>query len=191
MRSATRWDAMDVKTTCLGVLAMGDATGYEIRKHFEDGPFSHFAEGGFGSIYPALNRLTGDGLVECTEQAQDKRPDKKVYRLNDAGFEALLQALGRAPAEDRYKSDLLFMLFFADHLSPARLERLIDERIQFYRDKLAHMADCAGEPGPPHGPRFVHGFGVAVYEAALVYLETHKAALIDRVARAQNADAAE
>lgn len=170
---------------------MGEATGYEIRKHFEDGPFSHFAEGGFGSIYPALNRLTKDGLVDCTEQAQDKRPDKKVYRLNENGFEALLEALGRAPAEDRYKSDLLFMLFFADHLSPARLERLIDERIRFYRDKLAHMADCAGGAGPPHGPRFVHGFGVAVYEAALSYLETQKAALIDRVARAQNADAAE
>lgn len=183
---------MDVKTTCLGVLAMGEATGYEIRKHFEDGPFSHFAEGGFGSIYPALNRLTADGFVECTEQAQDKRPDKKVYRLNDAGFEALLGALGREPAEDRYKSDLLFILFFADHLSPKRLERLIDARIAFYREKLAHMAECTHElEADSHGPRFVHGFGVAVYEGALAYLESHKAALIDRVARAQNADAAE
>jgi DNA-binding PadR family transcriptional regulator len=188
---------MDVKTTCLGVLAKGEASGYEIRKHFEDGPFSHFAEGGFGSIYPALNRLTADGLIDCSQQAQDKRPDKKVYRLNDRGFDALLGALAQPPAEDRYKSDLLFMLFFADHLTPARLALLIDARIDFYRDKLDQMRNCA--PTEPDGnatsdslgPAFVHGFGMSVYQAALNYLETHKARLLDDVARAQNADAAE
>ncbi len=32
---------MDVKTLCLGVLCHGDATGYDIKKHFETA-FSHF-----------------------------------------------------------------------------------------------------------------------------------------------------
>ena len=30
---------MDVKTLCLGILNRGDATGYEIKKACEDGPF--------------------------------------------------------------------------------------------------------------------------------------------------------
>jgi len=48
---------MDVKTLCLGVLSLGDASGYEIRKMFEEGPFAHFHHASFGSIYPALSPL--------------------------------------------------------------------------------------------------------------------------------------
>lgn len=184
---------MDVKTTCLGVLALGESSGYEIRKHFEEGPFSHFAEGGFGSIYPALNRLTADGLIDCSERAQEKRPDKKVYRINDQGFAALLDALGKAPAEDRYKSDLLFILFFADHMRPDRLAALIDARIAFYDEKLAHMsacgADICGIGGA--GPDFVRGFGQTVYQAARDYLHDNKAALIGRVTARRETNAAE
>src|SRR3546814_8991519 len=33
---------MDAKTLCLGVLSRGAASGYEIKKAFEEGPFSHF-----------------------------------------------------------------------------------------------------------------------------------------------------
>jgi DNA-binding PadR family transcriptional regulator len=54
---------MDVTTVCLGVLTLGDATGYEIRYMFEDGPFRYFTDAGFGSIYRALNRLRREGLV--------------------------------------------------------------------------------------------------------------------------------
>lgn len=183
---------MDVKTTCLGVLAMGESSGYEIRKHFEEGPFSHFAEGGFGSIYPALNRLTNEGLIECCEQAQEKRPDKKVYRINERGFQALLTALGEPPAEDRYKSDLLFILFFADHMPPERLEALIDARIDFYDQKLAIMAECGDEVcGGGIGPNFVLGFGQTFYGAARRYLMDNKAALIERVRAQRKADVAE
>ena len=84
---------MDIKTTCLGVLMLGDASGYEIRKSFEEGPFSHFAEGGFGSIYPALTKLTKEGLVTCTAHQQEKRPAKKVYHITDAGWSHLEAAM--------------------------------------------------------------------------------------------------
>jgi len=39
---------MDVKTLCLGVLNRGEASGYEIKKQCEEGPFSHFYAAGFG-----------------------------------------------------------------------------------------------------------------------------------------------
>ena len=47
---------MDIKTLCLGVLTQGEASGYDIKKHFEC-VFSHFYVAGFGSIYPALTEL--------------------------------------------------------------------------------------------------------------------------------------
>ena len=76
---------MDARTLCLGALELGDASGYEIKKLYEEGDLSHFYAVGFGSIYPALTRLVDDGLAECFDQPQDKRPDKKVYALTEAG----------------------------------------------------------------------------------------------------------
>src|SRR3546814_11137191 len=68
---------MDAKTLCLGVLSRGAASGYEIKKAFEEGPFSHFHQASFGSIYPALNALSADGPVAVRAQAQQKRPQRK------------------------------------------------------------------------------------------------------------------
>ena len=60
---------MDVKTLCLGVLSRGDASGYEIKKQCEEGPFAHFYAAGFGSIYPALNALWSEGLISVREES--------------------------------------------------------------------------------------------------------------------------
>ena len=57
----------------------GEATGYEIKKLFDEGGYQHFIEASFGSIYPALNRLTEEGLVSVRAEVQEKRPDRKVY----------------------------------------------------------------------------------------------------------------
>src|SRR5262245_954062 len=72
---------MDARVLCLGALHFGDASGYEIKKLFEEGDFRFFYETSFGSIYPALSRMVEDGLALVSEQAQDKRPDKKVYSI--------------------------------------------------------------------------------------------------------------
>lgn len=182
---------MDVKTTCLGVLALGPASGYEIRKAFESGPFSHFAEGGYGSIYPALGKLTGEGLVTCTREEQDRRPDKKVYEITEAGQGLLIQRLSEGePKEDRYKSDFLFMLFYVDYLPRAHVERIVDGRIAWYRERLAEMRECARDRAerPDRdrlaGPGFVLNMGIAFYTAALAFLERERDNLIAAAGRA-------
>jgi PadR family transcriptional regulator, regulatory protein AphA len=170
---------MDIKTTCLGVLMLGDASGYEIRKSFEEGPFSHFAEGGFGSIYPALTKLTKEGLVTCTAHQQEKRPAKKVYRITDAGWSHLEAAMReKIPSEDKIKSDLLFVLFFADWQNPDWIARVIDARIAYYREKLDHMAECGTQFEKTMGRSLVLGFGMAVYQASLDYLVANREAFI-------------
>jgi DNA-binding PadR family transcriptional regulator len=170
---------MDVKTACLGVLACRDASGYEIRKEFEDGLFSHFAEGGFGSIYPALRQLEGEGKVVSVTLGDDGRPGKKVYRLTPRGRLALVDAMARQPGEDKYKSDFLFTLLFAEYQSARWIEQVVDTRIAHYIELLQAMetpdAEQAATGGAlPAGHAFVHGFGIAVYRAALDYLEHNK-----------------
>lgn len=170
---------MDIRTSCLGVLTLGDASGYEIRKSFEDGPFSHFAEGGFGSIYPALNKMEIEGLVTARMQEQEKRPAKKVYSITPKGRLTFLDSLAKAPREDKFKSDFLFAMFFADYLSPSEVEKLIDTRVKELTEKVERMEQCHTpheheQNQPTQGALFVHGFGLALYRAALSYLESEK-----------------
>ena len=171
---------MDIKTLCLGVLSRGDATGYEIKKAFEEGPFGHIHVASFGAIYPALNMLSTAGMVVGTDMPQDKRPDKRVYSITAAGRDALMEALMAPPDEDKVRSDFLFILFFA-HLLPApRLAALIDQRIAWYRGCLERMEACGCQEARA-GERFVHGLGLAVYRAAADYLTRHRDQLLDEV----------
>ena len=76
---------MNVKTLCLGVLSAGEASGYEIKKEIEEGLFSHFIEASYGSIYPALTQLAGEGFVTVRAEEQSGKPDKKVYAITATG----------------------------------------------------------------------------------------------------------
>ncbi len=172
---------MDAKVLCLGLLELGDASGYEIKKAYEEGTFSQFYAASFGSIYPALNQLVRDGLASVTAKAQDKRPDKNVYSITEPGRAALIGALQAPPAPDRIRSDFCFVMAFA-HLMPAPLlDRLIAKRIAWYRERIAEIEGC-NHAGEGAGGRFVSGLGLAIYCAAADYLEANRASLLQAAA---------
>src|SRR5271165_4615893 len=132
---------MDVRTICLGILTRGDATGYEIKKLFEEDGYQHFVEASFGSIYPALNRLTQERMVSVREEAQEKRPDRKVYSITPAGRTAFLAALLKPLPEDRHRSPFVFAMLFSHLLPPERVSAMLDEYLSQSRAKLAHIAE--------------------------------------------------
>jgi DNA-binding PadR family transcriptional regulator len=168
---------MDVKTLCLAILSRGDASGYEIRKELAKGVFGVFYDAGYGSIYPALSSLAAEKLVTVRELEQDKRPDKKLYRITPVGRLALLNALRAQPSPDKFRSDFMMITLFA-HLLPARdIDALVVARIADLRQKLEQCRDAlANEPSA--GERFVCGYGEAMYRASIEYLEEHRHELL-------------
>jgi DNA-binding PadR family transcriptional regulator len=165
---------MDAATLCLGVLTLGDATGYEIKKIVEEGPFAHFHETSFGAIYPALSRLSADGLVTFRREEQDGRPDKKVYSITPDGMAAFRKALEARPARDKVRSDAVFMLFFGHLMSMERREEVFAFYLGNLRRQMEEMAACACKEDDPASRRFVHGLGLAAYEAMLRYMEENR-----------------
>lgn len=173
---------MDVKTLCLAVLSRRDSTGYEIRKQFAEGPFAHFQKASLGAIYPALTKAAEEGLVTVTEEAQDGRPDKKIYSLTPSGGAALHEACQTEPGSDQFRSDLLFLIFFAVHQPPEKIARLVDERIAHYEAAVANLnskADVCSSEEP--GRDFVRGLGCAIYQAAADYMRQNRAALLEQL----------
>ncbi|WP_435104201.1 PadR family transcriptional regulator [Arhodomonas sp. AD133] len=164
---------MDTRTICLGVLAGGEATGYEIRKCVSE-CFGYFLDISHGAIYPALASLHDEGLVECTEVRQNGRPDKKVYRLTEAGENALEAGLMRSPGRHRVRSEFIGLLHFASRLPPERLGALLDERDADFAAMLAYARSCGDDEHLHAGERFAAGLGEAMLTAGLDYLRRER-----------------
>lgn len=181
---------MDVKTLCLGALTLGDATGYEIRKMFDEGPFGQFYDAGYGSIYPALNALLTDDLVSVTQMAQEKRPDKKVYRLTDKGMAVFKSALAEPPTKDRFRSEHIVRLFFADYMSKHDLEVVYQSYLDHFQEHVDRMraldAECFGD-----GRLFTMNMGLRFYETMTSYLIENRDKLFEDHARNKASDATE
>jgi DNA-binding PadR family transcriptional regulator len=166
---------MDVKTVCLGLLTFGEASGYDLKKHFE-ATFDHFFSTGFGSIYPALAALADEGLVTCTAVPQAGRPDRKVYRITPQGEAALRRTLATCEPKHKVRSELLALLYFAHLVPPQRLSEILDARIANMERAVGWLADskCPQEHQWPSSVRFVQGFGAALLQAAVKYMRENR-----------------
>ncbi len=169
---------MNVKTLCLGILSLREATGYEIKKDVEEGLFSHFIEASYGSIYPALSQLATAGLVTVREEEQTGKPDKKVYAITDAGRNALKRSICVLPAKDKYKSEFLFQMLLQDVMSPDIVLLAIDKQLADLREDLLCIEECRADTKSSDGGKFVAGYGEAVLTASVSYLEQKRAELV-------------
>jgi DNA-binding PadR family transcriptional regulator len=157
----------------LGILTRGDATGYEIKNLFQDDGYQHFVEASFGSIYPALNRLCEEGLISVREEAQEKRPDRKVYSITPTGRSAFIASLLKPLPEDRHRSPFVFAMLFSDLLPPQRVATMLDDYIEQTEAKLAQLNEGNTRP-KTEGDEFANGFGRAIYEAALRFRKSQR-----------------
>lgn len=176
---------MNVKILCLGILSFGEMTGYDIRKLASEGRFSHFCEAGYGSIYPALSQLTEAGHVTFAEEDEAGKPNRKIYSITESGHQALHLALSSAPGADRFKSEFLFHSLFADKMPDdffrSRLAAKISETRATVERLKSSLEKCDHEPSG-----FALGFGVAINEAALTYLEQYDETVIMKAALEHN-----
>ena len=176
---------MDVKTLCLGALTLGDASGYEIRKLFEEGPFGHFYDASYGSIYPALGKLLADGLVSVTQLAQDGRPDKKVYHLTPEGMEVFQAALAEPPVRDKIRSENIVRLFFAEYMDERALRDVYEGYLRQFRE-MSSVIRSLEDDGVGGGRRFTRGIGLAFYEGVADYMEQNRESFFQSVHDAES-----
>ena len=157
------------------MLTDGPASGYDLKKQFESS-FGHFFAAGYGSIYPALSALAEQGLVSCREIAQQGKPDRKVYAINDAGRQFLLTALENRSPSHKVRSEFLATLCFSHLMRPQDLEAVLDNRlgeIERYKAIFRDIEDSSDRHWPP-GMKFVLGFGKAISAAMEQYINDNR-----------------
>ena len=126
----------------LGILQQEPLTGYRIRKSFEETALGNFG-GSPGTIYPALNRLTKNGMVVKIPIAQT---EKFQFSMTDLGLKMLKEWLGKTPEKEEIQKNLnLLILKFAfmdPHIDRYHkldfLQHLLNES-QDYLDELENF----------------------------------------------------
>ncbi len=172
---------MDIRTVCLGLLTFGEASGYEIKKLFEDGTFSGVFDASFGSIYPALNRLAEEGFVDCRAEAQDGRPDKKVYSITARGRDYFIRELSSGIAPDHVRSEFMIAMIFAHLLPRSVASSYVDGRIEEFRRTVDYLQATAATPDcQMPNLQFSIGLGVATLKAGIAFMEANRHLIDDK-----------
>ncbi len=106
---------MSLRYGILGFLSKWEASGYDIKKEFDD-IMSIFWHSHLSQIYPELNRLEKEEMIQCRLVQQEGKPDKKLYSITEKGKDDLINWL-LAPSEvQKTKDAFLMQTFFMDNI---------------------------------------------------------------------------
>jgi DNA-binding PadR family transcriptional regulator len=96
----------------LGVLSVGPASGYDIKKSCDKG-IAYFWNENFGHIYPVLKQMEKDGLIEKSIEYNEGRPPKNVFHITQKGRDELTSWLMSPIEPSPQRLELLLKLTFA------------------------------------------------------------------------------
>lgn len=168
---------MNTQTLILAILNFEDASGYEIKKHSTEGAFSYFVDISYGSIYPTLSRLEKEGLVTCRAEAQEGKPDKKVYSITGAGRAEFMKALQAPHQKDKFRSEFLLIAMCANITPKAVIERAVDGHIEEVNGIKQQITELLSECDDA-STQWIADYGMHVMNAKLDFVTQNRGKLI-------------
>lgn len=169
---------MSLRYAILGLLNVMPMTGYDLKHQAFDATVRHFWPADQSQIYRTLTQLAEETLVTMTLEAQEERPDRKVYAITQAGRAALTDWLKADQAVPTLRDPLLVQLFFGQELPRADLLRVVAAQLAAHQAQLAVFGQI---PIPPAESRpddrwlalqhLTLDFGVALEQAYVTWLE--------------------
>jgi len=111
----------------LGLLSIVPMSGYDLAQA-ADAAVGRFWPVSKSQVYAELSRLEPLGLVQGTEIAQERRPDKRVFRLTERGEAALDSWLeSDDPGAPRFRLPFLLKIFLGHRTAPGRIAAQLQE----------------------------------------------------------------
>ncbi|MEU9004816.1 PadR family transcriptional regulator [Streptomyces sp. NPDC059982] len=118
---------MALRHAVLAALLDGEYSGYQLAKAFDVG-VANFWHALPQQLYAELAKLEKDGLVEGRQVIQESRPNKRLFRVTDAG-RAELEEFAAAPSKPSFiRDDLLVKVQSADRVATAAVIGQLEER---------------------------------------------------------------
>ena len=169
----------------LGLLSFGqELSGYGLKKWADSSLRFFYWSPAISQIYGELRRLEALGYVESRTTPQDDLRNKRLYRITDAGREALAEWAHDAPVEPPVLKHSVLLRVWLGHLTgPERLRDAVNQHIadtDVILTELRAAREIAETTPDWKYPAIVERWGERYYEAQRALAEELLAEL-DRV----------
>lgn len=179
---------MTLRHAILAALTDGESSGYDLAKRF-DVAVANFWSATPQQLYRELDSMDADGLVQARVVRQERRPNKRVFSLAEAGRTALREFSERSPKPVVIRDELLVQLQAAElgdlasiraHLG--RKREAAQRKLEDYLALRERMLDGASEQdylasSPRLGPFLTLARGIAFEQENVRWSEFALAAL--------------
>lgn len=120
----------------LVALSEHEGSGYELARRF-DKSIGFFHSATHQQIYRVLRRMDDAGWIVGEAVIQDGRPDKKIYRVTDAGRDELNRWIGTPGDPHQLRSDLGIKIRAAEYGDLGLLCEEISQHCDTHAQRLA------------------------------------------------------
>ncbi|MGW0593916.1 PadR family transcriptional regulator [Streptosporangium sp. NPDC002607] len=127
---------MALRHAVLAALLDEELSGYQLAKAFDLG-VANFWHALPQQLYAELTRLEKEELITGREVVQETRPNKRLFRVTDAGLAELEQFAASTPKPSFIRDDLLVKVQAAGHVDTEILIAQLTERATFAEAKIA------------------------------------------------------
>jgi DNA-binding PadR family transcriptional regulator len=126
---------MSLRDAVLASLLEGESSGYDLAKSF-DASVANFWMATPQQLYRELDRLSEHGLIRARVVHQERRPNKRMFSLTEAGHEAIQQFTSRAPKPAVIRDELAVKVLAADAGDTSAVREFVAERLQWATAKF-------------------------------------------------------
>lgn len=141
---------MSLPHAILGFLRERPLTGYELKTRRFDVSMANFWPADQAQIYRTLDRLEERGWAASALEIQRERPNRKVYRITEAGRAELARWLAAPQPLPVHREPFLVQLYFAAALPDATILALLEGQVAAHEAQFRAYAEVPLPP--PDGP---------------------------------------
>ncbi|QNP69048.1 PadR family transcriptional regulator [Streptomyces roseirectus] len=129
---------MALRNAVMAALLAGEASGYDLAKGF-DATVANFWMSTPQQLYRELDRMEAEGLVTARLVEQERRPNKRLFSLTDAGRAAVRAYTAEPPGRPAViRDELMVKVQSLDAGDIGAVRTAIADHIKQAETKLAH-----------------------------------------------------
>lgn len=127
---------MALAHTILSLLSEGSLSGYDVSKRFDEG-IGCYWQASQQQVYRELGKIERQGWADFETIPQEGKPNKKVYRITEQGWQELVRWYVEPSEPTRIREDLLVKVRFGYKMPREVLLKELQHRRQMHLDQLS------------------------------------------------------
>ncbi|MEY9872083.1 DNA-binding PadR family transcriptional regulator [Streptacidiphilus sp. MAP12-33] len=127
---------MALRNAIMSTLLEGEASGYDLAKSF-DASVANFWAATPQQLYRELDRMEADGLIRARVVEQERRPNKRLFSLTEAGRAALRAFTAVPPRPSAIRDELLVQVQAVESGDATAVRAALRERLTGAQAKIA------------------------------------------------------